>query len=52
MVACLSFLESTKHNEKQIYVEELDFFLRTGLFEVVCIISLKCVMEIPCFLLT
>lgn len=27
MVACLSFLESAKHNEKQIYMEELDFFL-------------------------
>lgn len=27
MVACLSFLESTKCNEKQIYMKELDFFL-------------------------
>lgn len=27
MVASLSFLESTKRNEKQIYMEELDCFL-------------------------
>lgn len=27
MVACLSFLESTTRNEKQICMEELDFFL-------------------------
>lgn len=27
MVAFLSFLESTKHNDSQIYMEELDFFL-------------------------
>lgn len=27
MVACLSFLDSTTRNEKQICMEELDFFL-------------------------
>lgn len=37
---------------KSIWRSLTSSFLRTGLFEVACIIFLKCVMEVPCFLLT